>query len=111
MTIIHEEVMNEEPDLLVVGLRFDGSERVAATEEQLARSSLWGTLGEGAYAGAAPQAMTKVTLCPVPEDFCVESVIVDSHAAGPVLRLLGRSCLRVALRLQRRLQLAGSVHF
>ena len=74
MTIIHEEVMNEAPDLLVVGLRFDGSERVAATDEQLARSSLWGTLGQGAYAGAAPLAMTKVTLCPVPEDFCVESV-------------------------------------
>jgi hypothetical protein len=71
LTIIHEEVMAEAPDLLVVGLRFDGSERVAATEEQLARGAAWGTLGEGAYAGAAPQAMTKVTICPVPEDVCV----------------------------------------
>ena len=34
----------------------------------------WGPLGEGAYARAAPLAMTKVTRCPVPEDFCVESV-------------------------------------
>ena len=85
--------------------------RVAATDEQLARGAAWGTLGEGAYAGAAPLAMTKVTICPVPEDFCVESVIVDDHAARPVFRLLGRSCVRVALRLQRRLQLAGSVHF
>ena len=110
MTIIHEEVMNEAPDLLVVGLRFDGSERVAATDEQLARGSSWGTLGEGAYAGAAPQAATKVTICPVPEDVCVESVASMSRC-GPRFRLLGRSCVRVALRLQRRLPFAGSVHF
>ena len=91
-TIIREEVMNEEPDLLVVGLRFDGSERVAATEEQLARGAAWGTRVKDAYAGAAPPSTTKVTICPVPEDSCVESVVRRLSRCGARSSAAWRSC-------------------
>lgn len=84
MTIIHEKVFATVADqTLVVGLRFDGNERVAATPDQLARSVLWRTSGEGAYAGAQPQSKSVITVCPVPEDWCVGSVSTSITLRAP----------------------------
>ena len=70
ITIIHERVVEAVPGTLVVGLRFDGGERVAATPDQLLRAAAWRTAGAGAYAGSPPRSSSKITVCPVPEDWC-----------------------------------------